>query len=219
MKKIVILGGRGNGTVVASIIEDCIDAGQQLEILGFLNDHDKEKINGYDVLGMLSNDDWKQFNDDVFFIYTINTVKVAHQRHNLLKSLKIPEDRFATIIHPTATVSKTAELSFGNVLMPYSQLGANAKIGNHTLMMSYSYVGHDDTVGEFCFISAFASTGGRCIIEDGVHLGHKSSMLARLKIGKYSIVGLAAAVTKDVEPFHIVAGVPAKKIGEVAPDL
>lgn len=218
MKKIVIIGGRGNGTVVASIIEDCIDAGQKYKILGFLNDNEKEDINNYPIIGGIQNEDWKKFDDDVFFIYTLSTVKVAFQRHNLLRSLKIPNDRFASVIHPTATVSKTAELGFGNVLMPYSQLGANAVIGDHTTLMSYSYVGHDDTVGEFCFISAFASTGGRCIIEDGVHLGHKSSMLARLKIGKYSVVGLAAAVTKDVDPFHIVAGVPAKKIGEIKID-
>jgi tetrahydrodipicolinate N-acetyltransferase len=40
-------------------------------------------------------------------------------------------------------------------------------------------------------------------------------VLQGIKIGEGAIVAAGAVVTKDVAPYTIVAGVPAKKIGEV----
>ena len=50
------------------------------------------------------------------------------------------------------------------------------------------------------------------IIEDDVWLGARSIVLAGVKIGRGAVVGAGAVVTKDVEPFTIVAGVPAKVV-------
>jgi len=50
------------------------------------------------------------------------------------------------------------------------------------------------------------------IIEDDVWLGRNVIVLPGVKIGKSSIVAAGAVVTKDVEPFSIVGGVPAKVI-------
>jgi maltose O-acetyltransferase len=50
------------------------------------------------------------------------------------------------------------------------------------------------------------------IIEDDVWIGARVIILPGVKIGKGSIVGAGAVVTKDVEPYSIVAGVPAKLI-------
>ncbi len=49
-------------------------------------------------------------------------------------------------------------------------------------------------------------------IEDDVWLGVNSTVLAGVTIGKGSIVAAGAVVTKDVPPYAIVAGVPAKVI-------
>jgi len=53
------------------------------------------------------------------------------------------------------------------------------------------------------------------IIEDGCDIGWRATILPGVKIGKGSIVGAGAVVTKDVEPFSIVAGVPAKKLRKI----
>jgi maltose O-acetyltransferase len=50
------------------------------------------------------------------------------------------------------------------------------------------------------------------IIEDDVWIGTRVIILPGVKIGKGSIVGAGAVVTKDVPPYAIVGGVPAKVI-------
>ena len=52
------------------------------------------------------------------------------------------------------------------------------------------------------------------IIEDDVWIGRNAIILPGIKLGKGSIIGAGAVVTKNVEPYMIVGGTPAKKIGE-----
>ncbi|MDR1896632.1 MAG: acyltransferase [Prevotellaceae bacterium] len=57
------------------------------------------------------------------------------------------------------------------------------------------------------------------IIEDYVWIGVNVSILQGVKIGKGAVVATGAVVTKDVEPYTVVAGIPAKVIGERSKEL
>ena len=58
----------------------------------------------------------------------------------------------------------------------------------------------------------------KVIIEDGVNIGIGSILLPGVKIGEGSIVGAGSVVTKNVEKYTVVAGVPAKKIRSRRPN-
>lgn len=45
-----------------------------------------------------------------------------------------------------------------------------------------------------------------------VWIGHKATVMGGVTIGNGAVIGTGAVVTKDVEPYAVVAGVPAKKI-------
>ena len=60
----------------------------------------------------------------------------------------------------------------------------------------------------------FKTTGGKVVIEDYVWISCRSVILPGVLIGKGAIVAAGAVVTKDVNPYTIVEGIPAKKIGE-----
>lgn len=62
--------------------------------------------------------------------------------------------------------------------------------------------------------SDFHAEARPVIIEDYVFIGPRAVILPGITIGKGAVVGAGAVVTKDVEPFAIVGGVPAKVIGE-----
>lgn len=63
-------------------------------------------------------------------------------------------------------------------------------------------------------ISHQGHIGGKIVIHDGVWIGANVVVTRNVTIGKGAIVGAGAVVTKDVPPFSIVAGIPAKVIAQ-----
>ncbi|HEY0055322.1 MAG TPA: acyltransferase [Pedobacter sp.] len=60
----------------------------------------------------------------------------------------------------------------------------------------------------------FAGRERQVIIEDFAWIGTRATILPGIRIGRGAVVAAGSVVTKDVPDFFIVAGVPAKKIGE-----
>ncbi len=54
---------------------------------------------------------------------------------------------------------------------------------------------------------------GSIIVGDNVWLGWGAKVRGRVTVGDFAVVGMGAVVVKDVEPFHIVVGNPARDIG------
>ena len=65
------------------------------------------------------------------------------------------------------------------------------------------------------FVGRTAST----TIEDQVWLGSRAMILPGVCVGKGAVVAAGAVVTRDVAPFSIVGGVPAKVIGQRTENL
>ena len=215
-KKILILGGAGNGTVIASTIVDCMRVSSEWELWGYLNDSEEigALIEGYPVVGSVS--EAGRFNSpDVFFLYALTTAKKAKERANILVSLDLPREKFATVIHPTAVVAHSAQLGRGVVLMPHTDVGPGAVMGDHAQLYAHGFVGHHARVGDFCFIANNASIGGFTTIGLGAHIGSNSSILERVVIGEWALVGLGAVVLKDVPAYAKAVGNPARVIGTV----
>ncbi len=114
--------------------------------------------------------------------------------------------------------------------------GRNISIGDYTTINRNCYldgrvgikIGNSVSISPEVYILSlthdaqnrnFVTVGKEVIIEDYVWLGARAIIMPGVKLGKGSIVGAGSVVTKDVEPYTIVGGIPAKKIGERTQDL
>jgi len=70
------------------------------------------------------------------------------------------------------------------------------------------------TLGHETNSSNFSPQGAPIIIEDYAWVGAFATIIPGVRLGKGSVVGAGAVVTKDVPEFTVVAGNPARKIGE-----
>ena len=55
---------------------------------------------------------------------------------------------------------------------------------------------------------------GPIVIEDNVVIGARSIILYNVKVGRNALIAAGSVVTKDVPPYSIVAGNPAKVVGD-----
>ena len=130
IKKVLILGGEGNGSVIGFALQDAFARkASDLEFTGYVNDRDNAKeIEGYPVVGGLK-DIPDLIRQGYYFISAIGKIGVMKERIELMETLGIPDESFATFVHPSAYVAPAAELGPGCVIMPNASIPAGAKIG------------------------------------------------------------------------------------------
>lgn len=105
-----------------------------------------------------------------------------------------------------------------------SYLPLECEIGKDTLV-AYGGIGivvHDRAkIGSHCMIGQGITIGGRNgnydvpTIEDNVYIGAGARILGAITIGHDSIIGPNAVITKDIPPYSVVVGVPAKIINTI----
>ena len=105
---------------------------------------------------------------------------------------------------------------FNSNVMINADIGGRVKIGNNVLIgpngviRASNHIFRDPTV----IIMNQGHDPGTIVIEDDVWIGANVVILPNITVGKGSIIGAGSVVTKDVDPYSVVAGVPAKKIAD-----
>lgn len=100
-------------------------------------------------------------------------------------------------------------------LGPFVEIAPNVRIGNYSSLSSYVIITGNDH--RFDIAGCPIRFSGRpetveTVIGADVLIGHGATIMRGVRIGNGAIVGAGAVVTKDVPPYAIVAGVPAKVI-------
>ena len=107
----------------------------------------------------------------------------------------------------------------GTVIQPHAHIAAadSIEIGAQVLMASHVYITDHDH--DFSDPGAPVVSNRKLVVDpvrigDRAWLGERAMVLKGVSIGESSIVGAGAIVTKDVPPFSIAVGSPARVISQ-----
>lgn len=212
-RRVVVVGGKGSALNVAEQIEDARRRfGISLRCLGFAIDDPApgSTIVGLPVLCGLR-DAWARFRDaDVEFLFALYRPDVMSARYELLRSLGIPDSRFATFVHPSAYVSPSAHMGPGCIVLSHTTVQQGVTIGGHSILNSNVVVEHEASLAEGVFVAAGACIGARVRVGRSSFLGLSATIREDVVVGNGAFVGMAATVVHDVAPGTLVYGSPAR---------
>jgi sugar O-acyltransferase (sialic acid O-acetyltransferase NeuD family) len=201
MKTIAVVGAGGHGKVVAELAELC----------------------GYDVAFFDDNYPNMKFNEHWKIVGTLNdllskknecrNVVIAVGNNNfrtkLFKQLSIKEFELPVLVHPSAVVSKYANVNSGTVVFANVVINAFAQIGHNCIVNTGTVVEHDCILGDGVHLSPNVALAGGTIVGDTSWLGIGTVTKQLIKIGANSIIGANSTVTRNI-PSNVTAfGSPA----------
>ena len=216
-KKVVIIGGEGNGGVIASAIEDNRKRFNDYEwdVVGFVNDFE-QTVCGYPVIGKMADIPRLLEQTNYYFSWAIHLVGRNYKTAEMFAMANIPEKRLATIVHKSAFIGEGVTLDPGAFVMYNCYIGPNAHIGKCSLVMANCSIGHDTYIDDICHCSVGAIMTGYSKLSFCSDLAVGSTLIAYKVVGKYSMVAANAVATHDVPEGEIWAGTPAKLLKKMS---
>lgn len=204
-KPLLIFPCNGNGVEAL----DCL--GDKNGLIGFIDDSPEKQgtqVHGYPVFGReaLSRYPAAQL------LALPGSPSSYRLRRNVIESLGIPEERFATVVHPLARVSPLAQIGRNVLIMAGVVITSNAVIGDSVCILPNTVVHHDVVVGSWTLIGSGVTVAGSVVIGENCYVGSGSAIIHGVTIGDQALIGLGSNVIRDVAPGQRVAGNPARRI-------
>ncbi|WP_345628460.1 acetyltransferase [Rugosimonospora acidiphila] len=205
------VGGTG-GPGPAGAEGDPVEPGAAFRLLGFLDDnpalHGTQRA-GLTILGGLSMVD--DFTDAVVVV-CVGNPRDYSARARVVDRLALPTRRYASVVHPSASVGAGCALGPGTVLLAHTVLTADVSVGAHVSVMPHAVLTHDDLVGDFVTIASGVRLGGGVRLDPGAYVGAGALIREGVRIGAGALIGMGSVVLRDVPAQEVWAGNPARRL-------
>jgi sugar O-acyltransferase (sialic acid O-acetyltransferase NeuD family) len=194
-----------NGNALEAI--DCL--GDAFVLVGFIDDTPGKQGMGPLSVPVLARDALATWPDaKVLAVPGSATSYLA--RRAAISSLQVPQDRFATVIHPTACVSPLATIGHNVLIMAGAVVTSNAVIGDHVCILPNTVIHHDVTIGDWTLVGSNVTIAGGTAIGENCYIGSASSIMNVLQVGDRSLIGLGSNVIRSCPADSRLAGNPAR---------
>jgi sugar O-acyltransferase (sialic acid O-acetyltransferase NeuD family) len=121
--------------------------------------------------------------------------------------------------HPKAIVESTADVGRGSQVMPGVVVHKFTEIGAFSILNTAATIDHECRLGHGVHVMGAAALAGTVQVQDFASIGTNATVLPGVTIGRGAYVGAGSVVLRDVRPMSVVAGVPARVIGETDLEL
>lgn len=125
-------------------------------------------------------------------------------------------------IMPNCVIGENCNIGQNVVISPEVVLGRNVKIQNNVSLYTGVICGDDVFLGPSCVFTNVMNPRSAVVrkneyretrIGNGASIGANATIVCGNPIGEYAFIGAGTVVTKEVKPFALVVGNPARQIG------
>jgi sugar O-acyltransferase (sialic acid O-acetyltransferase NeuD family) len=210
VRDLLLIGAGGFARETAEAVRAVNSAQPTWELLGFLDDDPQRRGALVDGLPVLAGIDAVHDHPEAQIVICTGRPTNYVSRPRIAERLALDDERYATVIHPTATLGSTCRVGAGSVLLAHVDLTADAAIGRHVAVMPQVVLTHDARVEDYATLGSGVRVGGGCRVGQGAYIGAGVCIREGLTIGERAMIGMSAVVTCDVPPERLWYGAPAR---------
>lgn len=129
-----------------------------------------------------------------------------------LRRLGVDDERYATVVHPTAAVPTSCTVGVGCVVLAGAVLTASVTVGRHVVLMPGCVLTHDDVLQDFVTVCARVALAGDVHVAERAYLGAGCLVREHVHVGEAAVLGMGAVVLRDVPPGEVWVGAPARRL-------
>lgn len=200
MKKHFVYGAGGHALVVMDTAELC-----GIGITGFIDDFDHaadRRVLGKPVFAP----DILTAEDVVFMGFGDNNMRQQIGESLLARGIEVQ-----TLIHPTAVISRYAQIGRGCYVGAHAIVDPGCEIGDFVILNKNSVISHNSVIGAATHVCPGAMCAGWCSVGKRCLLGIGTTVRERITIADDVRLGGGSVVVKDFTDAGVLAyGVPAK---------
>ncbi|RCG31535.1 acetyltransferase [Sphaerisporangium album] len=212
MTPLLIVGAGGLARETVQVVHAINDVSPTWDLLGHLDDDPAKHGTIVDGVPVLAGSDEAVKREDAKIVICTANPQDNAVRSRIAARLGLPPQRYATLVHPAASVSRSSTIGPGSVVLAQVVLTAAVTVGAHVCVMPHVTLTHDDVVEDFVTLAAGCRLAGGVRVERGAYVGSGALVRENLTIGAHALVGMGAVVTKNVPAREVWAGVPARFI-------
>lgn len=139
---------------------------------------------------------------------TGNTVHPGAVLGNISQDLKYKGEESIVIIGNNNSIRECVTIQQGTVANDGKTI-----VGDNNLIMAYAHIAHDCILGNNIIIANSTQMAGHVIIKDYAYFGGIVGVHQFVTIGRHSFLGFLSRINRDVPPFVIMEGNPARERG------
>ncbi|MFE3871950.1 acetyltransferase [Flavobacterium sp. ZS1P70] len=210
MKNIAIIGAGGFGREVKTILDSINKITPTYKFIGFYDDGFKvgEIVNNYPILGSVK--DINNISESCCMVMAIANPQIKQANLNKINNKYVA---FPNIIHPSVAISDDfVEIGVGNIICAACIITCNIVIKDFVILNLMCTVGHDTIISSFASFMPSVNISGEVLIQERVYVGTGAKIINQLEIGRDTIVGAGAVVSKSLPENCTAVGIPAKPI-------
>lgn len=200
-------GGLARETLVAVRAQP--DLWRPIGVLDDNPDRHGDNVDGIPVLG--ATDRVHDF-PDAAVTPSVASAKTPYGRLRLAERLELPDDRWATIVHPAASIAPGTRIGPGSIILAGVVVTAPITIGAYFSAMPHVLLTHDDKLADGVTLAGRATLAGGVRVGEAAYLGQGAMIRENLTIGAGAVIGMGSVVLTDVPDGQTWAGSPARKL-------
>ena len=146
---------------------------------------------------------------DLFFIPTLGYLS-KNLKYDILNYLNENNRNIFTFIHPSAFVSKNANIGKGVIIYPLCNIDQGVVIEDGTIILNSSIIAHDTHIGKCTYIAPGVCLSGLINVGELSFIGTAATIANNITVGRNSTIAIGTCLTKDIAPDSFVIGNPFK---------